>query len=160
MNYKIKHSIKKSKTVLIVAAVVWFALTIFFIAPLSVSTVDATTDGVFNFGICVTNMIANIGNIGGNLSTALSSGYIGTFLKIDMYFTIAVLLFTVVGFTKAMPKHEYADIEHGSSDWSEKGEQYSLLSKNKGILLAEKNFLPVNKRGNINVMVVGRFWFW
>lgn len=160
MNYKIKHSIKKSKTVLIVAAIVWFALTIFFVTPLSVSIVDATTNGVFNFGDAVANLVSNIGNIGGNLSTAFGADYFGTFLKTNMYFTIAVLLFTVVGFTKAIPKHEYADIEHGSSDWSEKGEQYSLLSKNKGILLAEKNYLPVDKRGNINVMVVGRFWFW
>lgn len=58
-----------------------------------------------------------------------------------------------------MPKHDYADIEHGSSDWAS-GEEYSVLSKNKGILLAEKHYLPVDKRGNVNVLVVGRFWFW
>ncbi len=58
-----------------------------------------------------------------------------------------------------MPKHDYADIEHGSSDWAN-GEEYSVLSKNKGILLAEKHYLPVDKRGNVNVLVVGRLWFW
>ena len=58
-----------------------------------------------------------------------------------------------------MPKHDYADIEHGSSDWAN-DEEYSVLSKNKGILLAEKHYLPVDKRGNVNVLVVGRFWFW
>ena len=60
---------------------------------------------------------------------------------------------------KTMPKHDYADIEHGSSDWAS-GEEYSVLSRNKGILLAEKHYLPVDKRGNVNVLVVGRFWFW
>ena len=55
--------------------------------------------------------------------------------------------------------NNYLDIEHGSSDWAS-GEQYSVLSKNKGILLAEKHYLPVDKRGNVNVMVVGRFRFW
>ena len=55
-------------------------------------------------------------------------------------------------------KNEYTDIEHGSSDWAE-GEQYSVLSKKKGIVLAEKHYLPVDKRGNVNVLVVGRIRF-
>ena len=58
-----------------------------------------------------------------------------------------------------MPKHDYAGIENGSSDWAE-GEQYSILSRNKGILLAEKHYLPVDKRGNVKVLVVGRFRIW
>ena len=55
-----------------------------------------------------------------------------------------------VGIVKSMPKNEYSDIEHGSSDWAS-GEQYSVLSPKKGILLAEKH---------VNVLVVGRLWFW
>ena len=35
-----------------------------------------------------------------------------------------------------------------------------VLSKNKGIVLAEKNYLPLDKRGNVNVLVVRRFWCW
>ena len=66
----------------------------------------------------------------------------------------------LIGLSKAVPKNEYSDIEHGSSDWSEGGEQYRILSKNKGIILAQKNYLPIGKRGNLNVLVVGRFWFW
>lgn len=70
-----------------------------------------------------------------------------------------MLIFAVIGFVKTMPKHEYTDIEHGSSDWAEMGEEYEVLSNKKGILLAEKHYLPVDKRGNTNVLVVGRFWF-
>ena len=58
------------------------------------------------------------------------------------------------------PKNEYSDIEHGSSDWSQKGEQYRILSNKKGIILGENNYLPVDKRGNVNVLVVGRIWIW
>ena len=65
-----------------------------------------------------------------------------------------------IGFVKTAPKNEYSDIEQGSSDWSKGGEQYKVLSKNKGIILAENNYLPVDKRGNVNVLVVGRFWIW
>lgn len=67
--------------------------------------------------------------------------------------------FAIIGMIKTMPKHDYTDVEHGSSDWA-KGEEYSILSRNKGILLAEKHYLPVDKRGNVNVLVVGRFRFW
>ena len=73
--------------------------------------------------------------------------------------TIGVLILLAVGIVKSMPKNEYTDIEHGSSDWAS-GEQYSVLSKKKGILLAENHYLPVDKRGNVNVLVVGRFWIW
>ena len=39
------------------------------------------------------------------------------------------------------------------------GEQYSVLSRKQGILLAENHYLPVDKRGNVNVLVVGRIRF-
>ena len=87
-------------------------------------------------------------------------GHLATFFKVFLYYSFVILFFFTVGFIRIMPRHTYADIEHGSSDWCERGEQYRLLSRNKGILLAEKTFLPLNKMGNINVMVVGRFWFW
>ena len=69
-------------------------------------------------------------------------------------------LAALIGIAKAFPKHEYQDIENGSSDWCEGGEQYRVLSKKSGIVLAEKNYLPVDKRGNVNVLVVRRFWCW
>ena len=42
----------------------------------------------------------------------------------------------------------------------ENGYDIKILNKNKGIILAENNYLPVDKRGNVNVLVVGRFRFW
>lgn len=70
------------------------------------------------------------------------------------------MLLVIIGLIRTAPKHEYDKIEHGSSDWAANGEQYKVLSKKKGIILAEDNYLPLNKRGNVNVLVVGRFWFW
>ena len=57
-------------------------------------------------------------------------------------------------------KSEYADIEHGSSDWCAPGEQYRILSKKSGIILAKDNYLPIDKTGNVNVLIVGRIWCW
>ena len=65
-----------------------------------------------------------------------------------------------IGFFKTAPKSKYQDIEHGSSDWCERGEQFKVLSPKKGLILAEGNYLPVDKRGNVNILVVGRIWIW
>lgn len=78
---------------------------------------------------------------------------------IKIYAVIA-LFFVLVGVVRGMPKNEFTDIENGSSDWCSGGEQYRVLSKKEGIILAEKNYLPVDKRGNVNVLVVRRFWCW
>lgn len=115
--------------------------------------------GIFNFGDFIENLFSAILDIGGNLGKVFTSEYVGAFWKAEGYFSILLLFFAVVGFVKAMPKNEYTDIEHGSSDWAT-GEQYEVLSKKKGILLAENHYLPVDKRGNTNVLVVGRIRFW
>lgn len=159
MNYKIKNTLKKSKMVFIVGIAIWIVLSILLSMPISVSIVEATTNGQFNLNAFFDNLFTNIGNVGGNLSKVFQSEYIGTFGKTEGYVTIGVLIFFVIGFIKSMPKNEYTDIEHGSSDWAS-GEQYSVLSKKKGILLAENHYLPVDKRGNTNVLVVGRIRFW
>ena len=83
----------------------------------------------------------------------------GQFFGVLWKFTLVYMLAVIMGITKALPKHEYDGIEHGSSDWAT-GEKYAILNKNKGIILAEKNYLPVDKRGNVNVLVVGRIWCW
>lgn len=159
MNYKIKNALKKSKMIFIIAIAIWIGLSILLSAPIAVSIVEATTNGQFNSDTFFSIIFTNIGEVGQNLSKVLKSDYIGTFTKTEGYVTIAVLFFFVIGFIKAMPKNEYTDIEHGSSDWAA-GEQYSVLSKKKGILLAENHYLPVDKRGNVNVLVVGRIRFW
>ncbi len=88
------------------------------------------------------------------------SEYLPAFLNGLKWYILFFGLFALIGIIKSFPKHEFQDIENGSSDWSENGEQYAVLSKNKGIILAEKNRLPVDKRGNVNVLVVRRFWCW
>ena len=110
-------------------------------------------------GDFIGNLFDSITDVGGNLGKIFTGNYIKTFIKTEGYFSIVLLFFTAVGFFKSMPKNEYTDIEHGSSDWAS-GEQYQVLSKKKGILLAENHYLPVDKRGNTNVLVVGRIRFW
>ena len=154
--YKIKHALKKGKPIFIVSIILWVALSIVLIAPGSVSLIDSKATGEDFFDL----FFGNISDIGGNLAKAFKSDYIATFGRGELYLTVAIFILSGVGIMKSLPKHEYTDIEHGSSDWATGGEQYEILSSKKGIILAEKNYLPVDKRGNVNVLVVGRFWFW
>lgn len=154
--YKIKHALKKGKPVFIVVLVLWVILSVVLIAPGAVSMIDSKTTEQSMMDL----FLSNISDITGNLGKVFEAKYIGTFAKGELYLVFALLVLATVGLLKSLPKNEYTDIEHGSSDWATGGEQYQILSPKKGILLAEKNYLPVDKRGNVNVLIVGRFWFW
>ena len=158
--YKIKHALSKSKPVFIMIIILWIILSIVFVAPMTVSKVEATIDGAFNQDVFFNSLWDNFSDIKANMSKVLTFSYIGTYLKGELYLIMALIALAAVGIIKSFPKNEYTDIEHGSSDWATGGEQYQVLSPKKGIILAEKNYLPVDKRGNVNVLVVGRFWLW
>ncbi len=160
MNYKIEAALKKSKKTLIIAGILWIFFSIVFVMPIAISIVEASTNNVFNVGIFIQSLFTKITDIGNNLGKVFTEAYISTFFTTLGNFTIIYLICATIGVIKAKPKNEYTDIEHGSSDWAENGSQYKVLSKNKGIILAENNYLPVDKRGNVNVLVVGRIWFW
>ena len=159
MNYKIKNALKKSKMALIIAAAIWIALSILLSAPIAVSVKESTINGIFDSSKFFEVLFSSFSTIGSNISKIFLPSYSQIYWKVEGYVTIGVLILLAIGIVKSMPKNEYTDIEHGSSDWAS-GEQYSVLSKKKGILLAENHYLPVDKRGNVNVLVVGRFWIW
>ena len=160
MNYKIEGAIRRNRTNFIIFAILWIFIAIVFVTPIAHSTFQANASGQFDlttfietFGACITHPI-------NTLRTVLTEGAMGTYFSTLIVVTIFYSLFFFIGFVRSAPKNEFTDIEHGSSDWSQRGEQYQILSKNKGIILAENNYLPVDKRGNVNVLVVGRIWIW
>ena len=160
MSYKLKGALKNSKTLLIIIPILWIILSKAFVAPWAVAKVESTTDGKYDITKHIEIFVTNVTNVSENLSKIFQSQYIRTFWRTNGYFTIALIFFALVGFVKSMPKNEFSEIEHGSSDWAAGGEEYKVLSNKKGIILAEKHYLPVDKRGNVNVLVVGRFRFW
>ena len=160
MGYRMEKVGKNFKKNLIIFGIVWLILTILFVAPIAVAigqTQEATHG--FDIAIFIEYAVQQISSFTA-IFRVLSAQYIGIFMRTWLFFTAAFAVVVIIGLAKSAPKHEYSDIEHGSSDWSEGGEQYRILSKNKGIILAQKNYLPVDKRGNINVLVVGRIWIW
>ena len=160
MNYKIEGAIRRNRKTFIICAILWVFLTIVFVSPLSYSFFLASQGGSFDLTIFFETIVPSITNPFATLGNVFTQGASGSFFSVLLVFTIFYVFFFFIGFFKSAPKNEYSDIEHGSSDWSERGEQYRILSKNKGIILSKHNFLPTDKRGNVNVLVVGRFWFW
>lgn len=159
MGNKLSYALNKCKIILIIVLVLWLLISIVLIMPISIATVDARVDGMINMDAFVENVIKNFGNLFSNIGTAFSAEYRGAFFKGELFLILGLLFCGAVGIVKTLPKNEYSDIEHGSSDWAT-GEKYTVLHKSKGIILAEKHYLPVDKRGNVNVLVVGRFRFW
>ena len=159
MNYKVSKTLKDNKKSIIIITVLWIFFTIVLAAPIGYSIGIASQSGTFDFEIFLQNVFTEIISFT-SITKVFAANYIGYFGKTLLYFSIFYIIFALIGLYKSKPKNEYTDIEHGSSDWSEGREQYRILSKNKGIILSKHNFLPVDKRGNVNVLVVGRFRFW
>ena len=167
---RLRRGIKKIKTKLIVFAILVLVIIVMLVAPLTVSIQDAENlagivwaqdpfNGEF-WSTLITKLSTALMDPLGSLKNCFTQQYFLKFLGALKIVAVVSAFFALIGISKAIPKHEYEDIENGSSDWCENGEQYKVLSKNKGIVLAEKNFLPVDKRGNVNVLVVRRFWCW
>lgn len=155
MNNKMRKVLKDNKKYIILFLVLWTVLEIVLIAPIAVAISQSITiDGKFDLGTFFTSIGKEVSSFSA-ITRVFSSNSIGAFGKGTLWFTILFLVLATIGFLKSKPKHEFTDIENGSSGWSEGGEQYRILSKNKGIILAEDNYLPVDKRGNVNVLVVG-----
>ena len=158
MNYKVEGAIRKNKKYFIIFAILWLFIAIVLIVPvtLGINTINIQKDlgaGIYKFAQSIQNPFAGFAEINSNNLMAM-------YLKNVGLFSILFAIFFVIGVAKSAPKNRYTDIEHGSSDWSQRGEHYQILSNNKGIILAEDNYLPLDKRGNVNVLVVGRFRFW
>ncbi len=160
MHYKITEGIRKNKKVIILGLVLWVFITIVLVLPFTVAKNVASIQSSNNPNIDFLTRFFQV--FGESIKAPFKSiGYVfkfslfGAFLSNWFTITIIYLIFFIIGFIRTMPKHQYDNIEHGSSDWSSGGEQYQILSNKSGIILAENNYLPVDKRGNVNVLVVG-----
>ena len=160
MNYKIEGAIKRNRKNFIIFAILWVIIAIVLVSSYAYSSHMASADGKFNIQIFLQTFATSITNPFATMGKIFTEGAIETYFSTLLVVTIFYSIFFFIGFVRSAPKNEYTDIEHGSSDWSQRGEQYQILDRKKGIILAEENYLPVDKRGNVNVLVVGRIRFW
>ena len=159
MNYKLEGAIKENRSKFIIVLVLWLILTIVFVVPITYAICRA---GFFKQGLpeMVEYFSEYISKPIAAITQIYKNGFIGNLFSNIFIFTLIYLGVFLIGFIKSAPKNRYDNIEHGSSDWSEHGEQYKILNKKEGIVLAENNYLPVDKKGNVNVMIIGRIWCW
>ena len=153
MNYKVSGAIRRTRKYFIIFAILWVFISIVLIMPLTIGIYEAQVQGDIAAGF--EEIVNSMQHLGQSFATLFSEGIFVNYLKNVGLFSILFAILMVIGFIKSAPKNEYTDMEHGSSDWSKNGEQYAVLSNKKGIILAEDNYLPVEKRGNVNVLVVG-----
>ena len=160
MGYKVQGAINKTKKYFIIYAILWLFCVIVFVMPAGAAIAEASASGAFDMWQFFTKFTSYALSPFSSFGKVFTPAYLSSFIGILWKFTFVYLIIAIIGTIRNAPKSEYADIEHGSSDWSKNGEQYRVLSNKKGIILAEDNYLPVDKRGNVNVLVVGRFRFW
>ncbi len=155
MNYKLQKAFKKGKTTIIVSVILWLLLAVIVIMPWTCGCYQMKLLGKFDMDQFLRVYMKTTTSPSTGFKAIFSSGIFGEYIKNLFGFTLFYTIIVAIGIIRLMPKHQYDDIEHGSSDWSENGEQYKVLSKKSGIILAENNYLPLDKRGNVNVLVVG-----
>ena len=160
MNYKIEGAIRRNRGNLIIFLILWLFMAICIVAPISYAWHASLQGETRDMGILISKFSSSITAPFETMGAIFSEGMATDYFKLLGGFTLVFGIFFFVGMARTAPKNRYSDIEHGSSDWSERGEQYKILSNKKGIILAENNYLPVDKRGNVNVLVVGRIRFW
>ena len=153
MNYKISGAIRRTRKYFIIFAILWLFISIVLVMPVTIAIHEAQVQNDITAGF--DGLVNSMQHIFQSFGTLFNEGIFLQYLKNIGLFTIIYAILMVIGLIKSSPKNEYTDMEHGSSDWSRNGEQYQVLSNKKGIILAEDNYLPVDKRGNVNVLVVG-----
>lgn len=160
MNYKVEGALRKTRKYFIIYAILWLFLVIVFVMPAGIAIKESTVNGKFAINLFMNLYGKYAFKPFSSFGKAFLPTYIGDFWAVLWKFSFIYIIIAIIGMIRNAPKNEYSDIEHGSSDWSQKGEQYRILSNKKGIILGENNYLPVDKRGNVNVLVVGRIWIW
>lgn len=160
MNYKVQGAMRRNKKNFIIFGVLWVILSIVLVMPIAYSITTANVSGTFNMNKFFEVIFTSFTDLGNVIGKTFTAEYIGTYGSVLFKFSIGYAIFILVGLIKTSPKNEFSDIEHGSSDWAKNGEQYRVLSDKKGLILSQGNYLPLNKRGNVNVLVVGRIWIW
>jgi len=157
---RISETLRKNKKNFVIYAILWLIGVIVFVMPFCIGAVDGKIGGQPDLSRFMEISLTYIKTPFSSFNKVFNEEYIQTFKEMLLWFTVACVGLAIIGTIRNASRSEYENIEHGSSDWSKNGEQYKILNKSRGIILAEDNYLPLDKRGNTNVLVVGRFRVW
>lgn len=152
--------LKNFKKVSIIAIIAYIIFLVFTVPALAVTIAygnTAISKDAVSFLPVFENLKYTMSNPGFSFSVLFSGSgkTVANFFNLFIIYTSLYWLIICYLVLRMGNKKEWEGIEHGSASWAKNGEEYSVLSKTKGILLAKDHYLPVTKTGNINVMVVG-----
>ncbi len=155
---KLKSFMEKFKKNILIFIVVWLVLAILLVAPITYTHTQSVMEGITKWEGLGKYFVDNFFKF--PITQVFNETYSYDFIEGMKYYTILYWIIVIYGIYKNLPKGAYDKIEHGSSDWCLPGEQYKVLSKKSGLILAKDNYLPIDKSGNVNVLIVGRIWCW
>lgn len=159
MSYKTDKVVSTIKKNIWVYIILWLIVAIVLIAPATYVFVNTNINGKINTGGFINEIIPAILKFT-TITEMFETKYNTPFMQTMAVYTIVYIIILARSISKILPKSEYDKKEHGSSDWCIEGEQYKILNKKNGLILAKENYLPLDKRGNLNVLIVGRIWYW
>lgn len=151
--------IQKFKKTAPIALALFVILSIFVLPSISLTIlslkskiplVKNSTNSINDLYFFVTHPFSSIGML--FTKTAALPYY---YLLFKLLIVVVLFIWVILTVKTKTKDSDYTDIEQGSSRWCKEGEQYQILNKDNGILLAKDNYLPVDKLGNINITVIG-----
>ncbi|MGP1608229.1 MAG: VirD4-like conjugal transfer protein, CD1115 family [Clostridium sp.] len=151
--------IQKFKKTAPIALALFVILSIFVLPSISLTIlslkskiplVENSTNSINDLYFFVTHPFSSIGML--FTKTAALPYY---YLLFKLLIVVVLFIWVILTVKTKTKDSDYTDIEQGSSRWCKEGEQYQILNKDNGILLAKDNYLPVDKLGNINITVIG-----
>ena len=145
----------KKHMVPIIGLIIFWVLVCFFLVGAIAETEVQVLNKIVPDKEALPQLIKNISSVGSFFNVFTLPGGGAALFKHILIFTLVYASVVGVGMWKSRKKTEYSGREHGSSDWSRGGEQYKVLSRNSGLILAEENYLPLDKKGNLNILIVG-----
>lgn len=153
---KLGYAVQNAKKYFIFGLILWIILILFLVLPFSIiRTTSVDENGKFDLYLFVEQIPDKLLDVPNNLSKLSQKEYFDVFFGAFPKVTCGYILVYIFVVYWSKHSHNYEEIEHGSADWCTKSEMYSILNRNKGILLAQNIFLPLDKFGNTNVLVVG-----
>ena len=104
MGYKMDKVAKNFRKNLILFIIVWFVLTILFVAPMSIAIKQSTgVNGNFSFPIFIETIIPAISSFN-SITKVFASNYIGTFFSTLIFFTALFAIVIIKDLVKLFQK--------------------------------------------------------
>ena len=76
MHYKIQGAVRRNKRNFIIFILLWILLSIVFVMPIAVAIKEATIDGVFNLGRCLSISFDCFANMGKSIGKTFTADYV------------------------------------------------------------------------------------